>query len=161
MTWEEICEHPSLRDLPFKIEQDRYGRVVMSPADSHHGRFQAELIVLFRRLLPEWTLFSEAGVATAEGVRVPDVSAMSPERAARYRRVASLKVAPEICVEIASPSNAGAELEEKRALLAQRGCVEFWVCSEEGEMAFWDAERGVELGGSRLCPQFPKIVDLG
>ena len=32
MTWEQICDDPHLRDLPYKIEQDRFGRIVMSPA---------------------------------------------------------------------------------------------------------------------------------
>ena len=29
-SWEEICADPHLRDLPYKIEQDRSGRIVMS-----------------------------------------------------------------------------------------------------------------------------------
>lgn len=32
MDWSEIVDNPYLEDLPFKIEQDRYGSVVPSPA---------------------------------------------------------------------------------------------------------------------------------
>ena len=31
MTWEEICDDPILADLPFKIESDQWGNVIMSP----------------------------------------------------------------------------------------------------------------------------------
>ncbi len=32
MTLDEICEDPNLRDLPFKIETNQRGQIVMSPA---------------------------------------------------------------------------------------------------------------------------------
>lgn len=31
MDWSEIVDNPYLEDLPFKIEQDRYGNILMSP----------------------------------------------------------------------------------------------------------------------------------
>jgi hypothetical protein len=40
MTWEQICDDPHLRHLPYKIEQNRHGRIVMSPAKADHGRLQ-------------------------------------------------------------------------------------------------------------------------
>ena len=38
MDWSEIVDNPYLQDLPFKIEQDRYGNILMSPASNRHGR---------------------------------------------------------------------------------------------------------------------------
>jgi hypothetical protein len=37
MRWQEICDHPCLRDLPFKLETDRWGHIVMSPASNRHS----------------------------------------------------------------------------------------------------------------------------
>ena len=32
LTWNQICEDRSLANLPYKIETNRYGQIVMSPA---------------------------------------------------------------------------------------------------------------------------------
>ena len=32
MEWREIVEHPSLKDLPFKIETNERGQIIMTPA---------------------------------------------------------------------------------------------------------------------------------
>jgi len=32
MNWQEVCEIPQLKNLPFKIELNEYGRIVMPPA---------------------------------------------------------------------------------------------------------------------------------
>ena len=29
MNWQEVCEHPSLQDLPFKIELNEKGEIIM------------------------------------------------------------------------------------------------------------------------------------
>jgi hypothetical protein len=31
MNWLEVCEHPALQDLPFKIELDETGKIIMAP----------------------------------------------------------------------------------------------------------------------------------
>src|SRR5438105_7769820 len=104
-TWEQICEDPNLRDLPYKIEQDRWGRIVMSPAKSDHSEYQAAIAVVLGRLLPHWSILVECAVDTAEGTKVPDVAAMTRARRLPLRGAASLSVAPEICVEVVSDSN--------------------------------------------------------
>jgi len=40
MNWQEICDNPQLRDLPFKLETDRWGHIVMSPASNRHSLVQ-------------------------------------------------------------------------------------------------------------------------
>lgn len=160
MTWEQICADPHLRDLPYKIEQDRYGRIVMSPAKPDHGRYQGEIYRLLCSLLPGWTAFIECGIDTPEGVKVADNAAMPRDRARRYRGMTSLPEAPEICVEVLSWANTPAEMDEKRRLYAARGCREFWTCSEEGEMILSDAPSGQRLAKSSLCPGFPALIRL-
>ncbi len=31
MEWKEVCENKQLQDLPFKIELNKWGQIVMSP----------------------------------------------------------------------------------------------------------------------------------
>ena len=38
MTWEEICADPELARLPYRIETDKWGNILMSPPpDGHHS----------------------------------------------------------------------------------------------------------------------------
>jgi len=160
MTWQEICENPQLRDLPFKIEQDRYGRIVMSPTGFSHGKRQIEVGHLLRGLLPEWDVVSEVGIDTSEGVRVPDVSARHPG-GPDWNEKFSMPAAPDICVEVTSASNSRSEMEEKRRLFAERGCREFWLCADDGKMVFYHAASGRILARSEICPEFPEKLRLG
>ena len=160
MTWEQMCIDPHLRDLPFKIEQDRYGRIVMSPVNSDHGQYQAEIAARLKALLPRWAIFVECGVDSDEGTKAPDVAAMTPERRRLYRGVASFPESPELCVEVLSPGNCAEEMDEKRRLYAARGCLEFWTCSEQGEIIFFDAASGSRFSMSGICPEFPMQVVL-
>jgi len=160
MTWEQICEDPHLRDLPYKIEQDRYGRIVMSPVDLGHSRYQGRILTLLVELLPSWEIIPECAVQTREGVRVPDVAAIRLYRSSEWKDVSSLPVGPDICVEVISWSNSPGEMEDKRRLFAQQGCREFWTCSEDGEMVFFEAESGRVLTRSEICPEFPERIRL-
>jgi Uma2 family endonuclease len=159
MTWEEMIADPHLRDLPYKIEQDRYGRVVMSPAGIGHSQYQGAIAGLLRALLPGWTVMVECGVETPEGVKVPDVAAMPRERARKFRERASFPMAPEICVEVLSPRNSPEEMEEKRRLYGEAGAREIWSCSADGAMSFRRGT-GEALVRSELCPDFPAVVVL-
>ena len=89
MTWEQICDDPHLRDLPYKIEQDRYGRIVMSPPPrADHARFQGEIAKRLGILLAVWAIMVECGIDTPEGVKVPDVAA-GQSFATNWRRAAN------------------------------------------------------------------------
>ena len=44
-----------------------------------------------------------------------------------------LERAPEICVEVLSPSNSKPEMEEKRALYFEAGAQEVWICGLDGK----------------------------
>jgi Uma2 family endonuclease len=161
MTWEEICDDPNLEDLPYKIEQDRFGRIVMSPRPGlPHGRYQVEIAHLLRTLLPDWTVSVETGVKTPDGVKVPDVIAFPKDGVDRSGNKYYLPESPAICVEVLSESNSPEEMDEKRGHYAAQGCREFWTCSESGEMSFYDALTGERLAASALCVGFPARIVL-
>ena len=41
MNWQEVCEHPGLQNLPFKIELDEKGKILMSPVKVYHSVYQS------------------------------------------------------------------------------------------------------------------------
>lgn len=157
MTWLEVCEDKSLRDLPYKIETNRRGHIIMSPARSNHGRYQSLIDRLFSQLLPDWIVVVECPIETPEGVKVPDIAAASPQHKQAIIESISLNFAPEICVEVMSFSNTEEEMCEKRDLYFAKGAHEFWLCGEFGHMSFYTRTGQVEK--SLLCPDFPTNIE--
>jgi Uma2 family endonuclease len=98
-------------------------------------------------------------VETADKTKVPDVVWISPERQALVRGHASCPIAPEICIEVLLPSNPMAEMlgsaeqPGKRELYLAAGALEFWVCTEQGKMRFFNSKG--EIPKSALLPEFP------
>jgi hypothetical protein len=41
MQWSEVIDNPYFKNLPFKIELNRYGKVEMTPASNKHDRLQS------------------------------------------------------------------------------------------------------------------------
>ncbi len=160
MTWEEVCADPLLQDLPYKIELNKWGNIEMSPARNRHGEFQIQIGHLLRLQMPEGVTVSECAIETAENVKVPDVAWTSFARydTAKAPDVVYTDTAPEICVEIISPSNLTEEQMHKGQLYLRAGAEEFWLCNELGDMRFYDADGPLER--SRLCPDFPMKITL-
>jgi Uma2 family endonuclease len=48
--------------------------------------------------------------------------------------------APEICVEIISPSNTPNEMEDKIELFLEAGAKEVWLITEDGQDSFYNLE---------------------
>ena len=48
--------------------------------------------------------------------------------------------APEICVEVRSPSNTDADMAPKTVLFLQAGAVEVWIVDEAGAQQVFDAQ---------------------
>lgn len=158
--WDEIVADRSLRDLPYKIETNRFDKIIMSPASFWHGHYEYELGKLLDHLLPGGKIIQECPIQTTEGVRVADVAWISVERRTPYKKCTVLPLAPEICVEILSPSNRREEMLEKMVLYYAKGAQEVWLCDEEGRLEFFTALSAPEpVEASVLCPDFPKQID--
>ncbi|MEM6798836.1 MAG: Uma2 family endonuclease [Planctomycetota bacterium] len=156
MDWSEIVDNPYLQDLPFKIEQDRYGNIVMSPASNRHGELQAEIAYLIRSLKPEGKSLTECSVATPEGVKSPDVAWADAEFMEANRMTTPFAKAPAICVEVLSPSNSKAEIAMKTKLYFDQGAQEVWICDSDGKMEFFVPKGAVEQ--SNLAADFPQKI---
>jgi Uma2 family endonuclease len=155
MHWQEICEDPSLRDLPYKIELNEWGHIVMSPASNYHGIAQAALIRAMAIARADGVLIAECSVLTAKGVKVADVAWASPAFLREQGKATPYTKAPEVCIEILSPSNASREMEEKRELYFARGAQEVWLCDEQGQLSFYDCVG--QIPASRLFPELSRI----
>jgi Uma2 family endonuclease len=158
MNWQEICSHPALADLPFKLETDRWGHIVMSPASNRHSRLQSLIARLLDRAMTGGEAFVECSVATLDGIKVADVAWASEDFLRRHGDADPYSEAPEIVVEVLSPSNTQAEMEEKKMLYFDRGAKEVWICSDNGAMIFNDAVQRLEH--SVLAPTFPIRIQL-
>lgn len=158
MTWAQICDDKSLADLPYKIETNEHGSIIMSPAKHWHGKRQARIVRLLDRLSKAGEILTEVGIETGKGVKVPDVSWCSDEySAAHVGDEYSLTSAPEICVEVLSDSNSDAEVDEKRFLYFALGASEVWMCDMLGEMKFYLTPTTL-APQSKMFPGFPTKV---
>jgi len=137
MSWAEICQDPILKDLPYKIQTDKWGNIVMSPATNEHGIYQAAIVAPLSRLINKGKIIAECSVQTSEGIKVADVAWASEEFMQNNKGKTPFDEAPEICIEILSPSNTGMEMEEKKELYFARGAKEFWVCDKDGNINFY------------------------
>jgi Uma2 family endonuclease len=156
MTWLEVCNDPSLRNLPYKVELDRWGRVVMSPHRREHGACQGRIAVLLDGCMPRGHVISECAIETPDGVKVADVAWASRSRWAGMADRPCCSIAPQICIEVTSSSNTEAEILEKRALYFAAGAIEVWVCDEDGRVTFHGTAGALKR--SALCPKFPRRV---
>ena len=138
LRWAEVIRDPTLQDLPYKIELNARGKIEMSPASNRHALLQAHIAAEFARQLPNGRPLTECSVLTGIGVRVPDVAWASSQFLSANASSTPFPSAPEICVEITSPSNSEDEIQEKiRAYLAA-GAVEEWIVGEDGSIEYHD-----------------------
>ncbi|MEI6414776.1 MAG: hypothetical protein WCP34_11035 [Pseudomonadota bacterium] len=68
MLWQEVCADRSLQDLPYKIELNREGMILMSPAKNRHAILQGRLQrLLVRYLKDQGEVIPECAMARAWG----------------------------------------------------------------------------------------------
>ncbi|MEM8945817.1 MAG: Uma2 family endonuclease [Planctomycetota bacterium] len=156
MNWSDVLADPCLQDLPYKIELNQHGAIVMTPASNRHARQQSRIYDLLNSLKRSGELIVECAVGTESGVRVPDVAWMSDSFVAKHGESTPFPRAPELCVEVVSPSNSRAEMEEKIQLYLDRSAREVWLCSEAGTVEFFDATGAVDE--SQLFAGFPTQI---
>ncbi|HEY0793066.1 MAG TPA: Uma2 family endonuclease [Chthoniobacterales bacterium] len=152
--WSGLLADSSYAECPERVETDREGRAVASPPPSHrHSRRQFRIGNLLEALMPNGFVLTECAVSTLHGVKAADVAWYNPSRAAEADAAELPDGAPDICVEVVSPSNATEQLEAKAAAYFAAGAKEVWVCGLNGRMSFFRPDGPIER--SQLCPDFP------
>jgi Uma2 family endonuclease len=154
--WEELLADPTLAKVEGRIETDRHGRIIVTPPPGPaHGSRQAEIVFQLRKLLGG-RVVTECPISTSDGVRAADVGWFSDLRYTRAFDRRCFLEASEICVEVLSPSNTKAEMDEKMALYFDAGATEVWFCEEDGTMRYFSPAGLLE--NSLLCPDFPAMI---
>jgi Uma2 family endonuclease len=157
MRWEEVCDNRQLQDLPFKIELNKWGQIVMSPVKIKHSFYQGRIQRLLESLLKTGEVMPECAIDTSDGVKVADVVWCSAERFDRIQEEVSASIAPEICIEVKSSGNTLDEMEFKQRLYFEAGAIEVWICNEQGQIIFSNDRS--ELAQSLLVPNFPDRIE--
>jgi Uma2 family endonuclease len=158
--WDALAHDEQVRKVQGRIETNRYGEVIMHYyAEFSHGSRQGDIWGQLHSLMQDGKASVECPISTSEGVKVADVAWISKARLVRIGGRAALKGAPEICVEVISPSNTKEEIQEKRRLHFEAGAQEVCICDRKGKMFFFLAGRpDKSVAKSGLCPEMPKVV---
>jgi Uma2 family endonuclease len=151
--WEEVLNDPSLRDLPYKIELNAWGKLEMAPRSNRRGRLAGEISAALVEQL-QGSVFISCSILTASGIRTPDVAWASPEFMQAFGEMTPYVRAPEICVEIVSERTVAAEVAEKTAAYFAVGALEVWLVSEGGSVRF------VGPAGDQEKSRFPVSMSL-
>ena len=157
MQWSEVLNDSSLKNLPYKIELNEYGQIVMSPASNKHGLLQAE-IAFFLRNNRQGKVLIECSVETTKSVKVADVAWGTLGFFQRNGLDTPYQQAPDVCVEIISPSNYQPEIKEKISLYLEKGAREVWVCSENGDVDIYN--KAGKTDNSEFFGQQPKKFEI-
>jgi Uma2 family endonuclease len=159
MEWREVVEHPSLKDLPFKIETNAEGYIMMSPARGRHGLYQSEISALLRSMAKEGRTCTECPIETSDKTKVADVAWGSTEFFRRNKDNDNpYPESPELVVEIKSPSNSERAMKQKATLYFEKGAKEAWFCDDAGHIRFFNPEG--ELERSEMFREFPGHIDI-
>ncbi len=158
LNWSDVLSKPELQNLPYKIELNALGNIVMSPVKFLHSCYQAEIVAQLNQCLSGGRAGFQTAIQTSDNTKVPDVVWMSFAFIKTHLTYDELPKAPEICVEVISPSNTMREMKRKRKLYFEAGASEFWLCDLNGKMRFFDATGQLESSG--VAPSFPLQIDI-
>jgi Uma2 family endonuclease len=158
MDWSQICNDKLLQDLPYKIELNEWGNIVMSPASNRHGNIQTKVAFFMMSWMEHGTVLTECSVSTSKGVKVADVAWASDGFLKRNKGQTPYLEALDVCVEIKSPSNSDEEMMEKKDLYFAKGAKEFWLCDEDGNVIFYNY-RG-RMSTSELFPRMFSTIEV-
>lgn len=144
MEWSDVINNPLLQNLPFKIELNKYGQILMSPASNRHGSLQYKVGRKIERKMRGGEVIIECSIQTSDGVKVADVAWGSDAFIAKYGFETPYRHAPEICVEVVSPSNSKEEIAHKVELYLAKGAHEVWIVTVEKKISYFDPTGEIE-----------------
>ena len=158
--WNELLGDVELAKLEGRIETDRHGQIIMRPPPApRHGTRQARITTLLSQLMPHGTVLTECPISTADGVKAADVAWASAECMSDLGNRNCFPRSPELCVEVLSPGNTKAKVQEKVGLYFDAGAKEVWLCAVSGAISFLTDAVTRPLKNSPMCPTFPKQIE--
>ena len=130
--WRQLATDPLVAAIPYKVELNEKGAIEVSPPTTRHAFLQSFVSHELRVQRPDGTTFTECPVETEIGMRIPDVVWASAEFMQRHGAESEFRAGPDLCVEVLSPTNARAEIDEKVAAYLAAGAREVWVVAADG-----------------------------
>ncbi|MDR3556440.1 MAG: Uma2 family endonuclease [Syntrophobacteraceae bacterium] len=158
MEWREVVEHPSLQDLPFKIETNAEGYIMMVAAKNRHRLFQARIHEWFYRQGERGRAVEECNIQTSDGVKIADVAWARIDFFKRNSDNDPYQESPEVVVEVISPSNSQKAMKSKMSLYFEKGAKEVWFRDDNGNMRFFNPQGELETSG--MFAEFPGHIDI-
>ena len=156
MQWQEVCENQYLKNLPFKIELNNQGKVLMTPVKVSHSILQGKIIGYLYKSLTGGEALAECAIRTKQGTKVADVAWASNDLLEKIENEIECSIAPEICIEVLSFTNTKHEISEKKELYFEQGAVEIWLCDSFGNISFYAKEGRLER--SNMAESFPLSI---
>jgi Uma2 family endonuclease len=154
--YRELCDDPRFDNVPGKIELDPWGRLLMSPATNYHGGLQGRLCKKLALLGGE--VLVEASVVTTDRLIVADVAWASVDFMRAHGFDTPFTTAPEICVEVVSPSSSRKEVREKIAGYLATGAAEVWIVYPQSQRVEFFGPGGA-LGTSAFAVDLAGLFD--
>ena len=74
MNWQEVIESPYLRNLPFKIETNEFGEIIMNPVKIFHSILTGKILSLMKILRPKGVVLGNCAIKTRKGTKVADAA---------------------------------------------------------------------------------------
>ena len=153
LRYRDLCDNPCFVNVPGRIEIDVWGRLVMTPTSYYHGLIQGRLCRSLAALGGEVGM--ETAIATVAGLFVADVTWASEQFVRAHAGGIALEQAPELCIEVVSPSDSRRELQEKTQAFLAAGAEEVWIvypkskrCEFRGKQGLLERSRfAVDLAG--------------
>ena len=139
--YRELCEDARFSKVPAKIELDLWGRMVMSPASTYHAQIQGALCQ--RLAVLGGVALVEPPIVTAVGLCAPDLAWASAGFMRLHRGETPLMWAPELCIEVVSPSNSRKELREKTEAYLAAGAEEVWIVYPQSKRCECYGKQGI------------------
>ena len=156
MQWQEVCENQNLANLPFKIELNSQGKILMTPVKVNHSILQGKIIGRLYQNITGGEALAECAIKTKQGTKVADVAWASYALLEKIENEIECSIAPEICIEVLSFSNTKKEIDEKKEIYFEQGAMEFWLCDSFGNMTFFVKDGKIER--SKIAQNFPSSV---
>jgi Uma2 family endonuclease len=128
MTVEEFRALPETGPFYYEL---RHGDIVrVTRPKLRHHLLQDRLVELLRAGAPAGTYVSMEVAFRAlpeYELRVADVAVVSKDRFEQADPNDNFRGAPDLVIEVLSPSNTAAEMFDKEKLCLENGCSEFWI----------------------------------
>jgi Uma2 family endonuclease len=138
-------------------ETNGQGRIIMNPPIGlQHAKRADRIRSEIKSKASNWQVWPEVGIHTADGVKAPDLAVAEPGFVENVDHRGFLLSAPELCVEVMSPSNSWEEMHHKTLPYLAAGAREVWICDDAGELHLFDGA-GQQVD-SALIPSIPTQI---